>query len=242
MLVIPGIDLIDGRVVRLTHGDYDRKTDYGLDPLDVAHRFADAGAPWIHVVDLSGAKAGRPLQLEVFARLVAALPDVQFQIGGGIRNMESLEAALRAGAKRVVVGTALVKDPVFASEAFRRHGESVVAGIDTKEGKMATEGWREGGSIDGLELAQELVTRGCRRIVTTDIATDGAFTGPNIPWLKAMSQAVPVPVVASGGIASAADLDLLDREVPTVEGVIVGKALYEGRLSLAEAFLRERID
>lgn len=236
MLVIPGIDLIDGKVVRLTHGDYDRKTEYGLDPIEVAAQFAEAGAPWIHVVDLTGAKEGRPLQLELFARIVKSQPNVRFQIGGGIRGMEALEAALRAGASRVVVGTALVKDPKFAVEAFRLHGEAVVAGVDTKNGKMATEGWRDGGTVDGIDLAKELVSQGCRRIVTTDIATDGAFTGPNIPWLKAMSAAVSVPVVASGGISSAADLDLLDAEVPQVEGVIVGKALYEGRLSLAEAF------
>ena len=236
MRVIPGIDLIDGQVVRLTHGDYNRKTEYGLDPLEVAAQFAEAGAKIIHVVDLSGAKAGRPLQLELFARLVQSQPGVTFQIGGGIRNLEALEAALRAGASRVVVGTALVKNPEFAAAAFRLHGEAVVAGIDTKDGKMATEGWQEGGSVDGLDLARDLVAQGCRRIVTTDIATDGAFTGPNIPWLRAMSGAVSVPVVASGGISSAADLALLDAEVPQIEGVIVGKALYEGRLTLAEAF------
>jgi phosphoribosylformimino-5-aminoimidazole carboxamide ribotide isomerase len=234
MLILPAIDLIGGSCVRLTQGDYDRKTDYGLDPLDVAKRFADEGAEWLHMVDLDGAKVGHPVNLAVLERIARETP-LKVEFGGGIRDAGAADAAFAAGATRVVVGTALVRDEAFARDLFDRRGEGVVAGIDTREGKVAVHGWQEGGEVDGLELARRLVGMGCRRIITTDIATDGAFTGPNVAWLRAMAAAVPVPVIASGGIATVEDLSLLRRELPQIEGVIVGKAIYEGRFTVAEA-------
>jgi len=234
MLIIPAIDLIDGRCVRLTHGDYARRTDYNLDPLDVARQFADEGAEWLHVVDLDGAKAGEPVNLDVVRR-IAGLGILKVEFGGGLRHRGAVDVALAAGVSRVVLGTALVRDWDLAVSLFGDIPDQVVAGIDTRDGKVAVHGWLEGGEADGLELAQQLVGIGCRRIITTDIATDGAFTGPNVPWLRAMAEAVPVPVIASGGVAALSDLSLLARELPQLEGVIVGKAIYEGRLTVKGA-------
>lgn len=235
MLILPAIDLIDGRPVRLTQGDYDRKTDYGLDPLEVAKSFEDAGAEWLHMVDLDGAKAGYPVNLAVLER-VASGTRLRVEFSGGLRSFDHADSALAAGADRVVIGSRLASDLEFAAEAFTRYGEKIVAGIDTRQGMVSTHGWLETGKTSGTELAQKLVELGCRRIITTEIEQDGTFAGPDMAGLAKMIQAVDVPVIASGGVGTLAHLsELLTLPAPGAEGVIVGKALYEGKFSLEEA-------
>lgn len=234
MLILPAIDLIDKKCVRLTQGDYNRRTDYGLDPIEVAKQFADEGAEWLHVVDLDGAKAGQPINLDVI-EAITSQGILKVEMGGGIRDDESVRNALEAGVSRVVIGTALIRDPDWAASLFSSLGERIVAGIDTRDGKVAVHGWLETGETDGTELARKFVQIGCRRIITTDIATDGAFTGPNMEMLRGMVEATGIPVIASGGVASLDDLRLIRDDLPQIEGVIVGKALYEGRFTVAQA-------
>lgn len=235
MLIIPAIDLIDGRTVRLTQGDYARETDYGLDPVAVAKSFEADGAEWLHVVDLDGAKAGHPVNLPVLQR-IAFETSLKIEFGGGLRDFVSIDAALAMGAERVVLGSRLAQDFAFAEELFRRFGDQVVGGIDARDGMVAVEGWTETGTVSGTDLAVKLVGLGCRRIITTDIARDGSLVGPNLDWLVTMLAAVDVPVIASGGVSALSDLNLLrGLPAPGVEAVIVGKALYEGRFRLAEA-------
>ncbi len=235
MLILPAIDLIGGRTVRLVQGDYARETDYGLDPVEVAKSFEADGAEWLHVVDLDGAKAGRPFNLSVLERIASAT-SMRVEFGGGLRDVAAIDAALSAGAARVVLGSRLARDLEFAGTVFDAYGDRVVAGIDTRDGFVSVEGWLDTGSVEGTVLAQRLVGMGCRRIITTDIARDGAMIGPNLEWLTAMLSAVDVPVIASGGVCSLGDLSSLrGLPAPGVEGVIVGKALYEGRFTVREA-------
>jgi phosphoribosylformimino-5-aminoimidazole carboxamide ribotide isomerase len=235
VLILPAIDLIGGRTVRLSQGDYEQKTDYNLDPLEVARAFEADGAEWLHVVDLDGAKVGHPVNLEVLRR-IAEETRLRIEFGGGLRDMDSIDAALKAGAERVVLGSRLAQDLGFAAKVFAGYGERVVAGIDTRDGKVAVHGWLETGHDRGTDLAKRLEELGCRRVITTDIARDGSLVGPNLEALTEMAQAVSIPVIASGGVSVLKDLEDLKRlPAPGVEGVIVGKALYEGRFTLAEA-------
>jgi phosphoribosylformimino-5-aminoimidazole carboxamide ribotide isomerase len=230
MLIIPAIDLIDGRCVRLFQGDYDRKTEYSGDPVEVAKSFAEQGATWLHVVDLDGAKAGHPINLDTVRRIADA-GVIQVELGGGLRDEASVKLAFEAGVSRVVVGSAAIADETFASRCFEM-GDQAVLGIDTKEGYVAVHGWTATSRLTGMDLARRMITLGCRRIIYTDVATDGAFTGPNIPALQEM-MSLGVPVIASGGVSGAQDIEQLAEIGP--EGVIVGRALYEGRLTVAEA-------
>lgn len=235
MLILPGIDLIDGRPVRLTQGDYARMTDYNLDPVETAKRFEAEGALWLHIVDLDGAKAGHPINLATIERIASAT-SLSVECSGGLRTIDDIESALSAGATRVVLGSRLAADMEFAALVFPKYGERIVAGIDTKEGMVATHGWIETGTVPGTELARKLVDLGCQRIITTEIVKDGTFQGPDLEGLAKMIEAVPVPVIASGGVGSLEDLEALKTlPVPGVEGVIVGKALYEGRFTVAQA-------
>lgn len=235
MLILPAIDIIDGKTVRLTEGDYDRKTEYDIDPIDVARQFEAAGAEWLHVVDLDGAKKGELVNLDVVARIAKAT-SLKIELGGGLRSRASIDEALAAGVTRVVIGSRLANDPEFAQEVFQTYGERAVAGIDTRDGMVAVHGWLETGTVRGTDLAREMVKAGCRRIITTDISRDGRLIGPNLESLAEMVAAVDVPVIASGGVAVLEDIPTLRTlPEPGVEGVIIGKALYEGRFTLAEA-------
>ena len=235
MLILPAIDLIGGRTVRLVEGDYDRKTDYDLDPVAVAKGFEAEGAEWLHVVDLDGAKVGHPVNLDILRR-IAEETHLKIEFGGGLRDFDSIDLALRAGATRVVLGSKIAKDLGFAAKSFATYGEQVVAGIDTRDGKVAVHGWLETGQDRGTDLAQRLEEMGCKRVITTDISRDGALIGPNLTSLTEMIEAVSIPVIASGGVSVLKDLeDLKGLAAPGIEGVIVGKALYEGRFTLAEA-------
>lgn len=235
MLIIPAIDLRGGRCVRLTQGDYGRETIYDLDPVEVAQRFAAEGAEIVHVVDLDGAKGGSPQNLEIVAR-IAAEGGLPVEFGGGVRSLETAHRALEAGVQRVVVGSKLVQDAELSARFFSELGDRVVAGIDAREGKVATIGWTETSEVTAVELAQRVEAAGCRRIILTDIARDGELKGPNLDLLRDVVSAVKIPVIASGGVAVVEDLAQLRAAFPAgVEGVIVGKAIYENRFTVAQA-------
>ena len=231
MIFLPAIDLRGGRCVRLRQGDYAQETIYFDDPVAVARQFAVEGATWLHLVDLDGAKSGRPEHLQILRRIIEET-GLLVEWGGGVRTIESARAVLEAGAERVVVGSALVKNPGAADAMLSTFGGKIVAGIDAKEGKIAVEGWTEESTVDAIELILALKSKGLERAVVTDIANDGMLTGPN---LELLGRAVEtgVMIVQSGGIASLADL--LSTRGAGAEGVIVGKALYEGKFTVADA-------
>jgi phosphoribosylformimino-5-aminoimidazole carboxamide ribotide isomerase len=231
--VIPAIDLQGGRCVRLVQGDFDRATVYGDDPPGIARRWQAAGASRIHVVDLDGAKAGGPRQLGV-VREIAAAVSVPVQLGGGMRTLQDVEAALAAGVDRIVIGTRAIEDPGFVDRALARYGEKVGVGIDAKDGRVAVRGWVDVSDVDALDLARSMAGRGVKTIVYTDIARDGMLIGPNVEAMRRMAEAVPgVSVIASGGVGALGDI--LDLARTGTAGVIVGKAIYAGNVDLAEA-------
>ena len=227
----PAIDLRDGRVVRLTKGDYADETVYDDDPVAVAVGFADEGATWIHVVDLDAARTGDPVNRPVVARIAAALAGrCRLQTGGGVRTLADVVALATAGVTRVVMGSAAVRDPELVREAAAIM--PVAVGLDHRDGELAVHGWTEG---SGVRLADALASfPTAAAFVITDIARDGMLVGPDVEGLAAAAAATEIPVIASGGVASLADLAAL-AGVPGLAGVITGKALYEGRFTVAEA-------
>ena len=232
MEVIPAIDLKGGRCVRLLQGDFDKETVFSTDPGAVAQGWEQAGAPRIHVVDLEGAASGRPENAEAVARILESV-DIPVQLGGGIRNMETLEGWLDKGVQRVVLGTAAVEDPDFLQEALRRFGESVVVGIDARDGRVAASGWKRTTEVDAIELIERMKGLGAQRIIYTDISRDGMLSGPNLESVRQVVSSTKVPVIASGGVSTIEHLKSL-RELG-VEGAIVGRALYTGDVNLREA-------
>lgn len=232
MNILPAIDILDGRAVRLRQGRLDAVTVYNESPVDQAKRFIDSGAEWIHVVDLDGAVLGEPRNIEI-VHAIAEL-GVPVQTGGGIRTMETIDRMFDAGVQRVVLGTALVKEPMLVSEACARH-TGIVAGIDARDGKIAIEGWREGTDHGVLELILELEMLGVRRVAYTDISKDGMQTGVNYGAYRALTTQISIPIIASGGVSSLEDIRDLRTLGPQIEGVIVGRALYEGTFTLEEA-------
>jgi phosphoribosylformimino-5-aminoimidazole carboxamide ribotide isomerase len=234
VILYPAIDIRGGGAVRLMQGDYDRETAYDADPADAARRWAEDGAEFLHVVDLDGARAGSPQNLDAVRR-VADAAGCPIQVGGGLRDERAVEAVLAAGAARVVIGTAALRDPAFLARAVAAHGERVVVSIDARGGEVSLEGWTEGGGREAVELAEELGGRGVRRILFTSIEVDGTMEGPAIDELNAVAAATEAGVIASGGVGNLSDLELLGRvAAPNVEGAIVGRALYEGRFTVAE--------
>ncbi len=235
MIIIPAIDIRGGRCVRLLQGDYDRETVYGADPVEMALRWQSLGAERLHVVDLDGARDGAGVNREVIARIAGSLA-IPVQTGGGMRNEESIRWMLEHGVERCVVGTTAALDGDTAQALFERFGESLILGLDARDGKVAVQGWRQILDITAVDLAVRMVWAGAKRIIYTDIARDGMQTGANVTGLRTLAQAVDVPVIASGGIGSLGDIIALrPLERWGVEGVITGKALYEGTLSLPEA-------
>jgi len=232
VIIFPAIDLMGGQAVRLTQGAFEDARVYNADPVAQAMAFAAAGAEWIHLVDLDGAKAGHPVHLEVL-RQVAAETGLPVQFGGGLRTPVDMQAALEAGAARVIVGTRLTQDLDTAEALFAQFGEGLVAGLDARNGEVATHGWQEGSGQSILDLARQLVERGATRFIYTDIARDGVLGGPDLSGTVALLEATGVPVIASGGVAELSDLEQI--AATKLEGVIVGKALYEGRFTLQEA-------
>lgn len=243
MLILPAIDLRGGKCVRLIQGDYGQETVYGDDPLAVARQFADQGATWIHIVDLDGAKEGRTSleSLGIVQEIANANLGLHIEFGGGLTYEDPVENAFNSGVNRIVLGSAIVKNPRFAEKAFRTLGEQAVAGIDARDRKVAVHGWLETSEIDAVEMAVRVRDMGAHRIVLTDIARDGMLTGPNLDLLREVSQACGLPIVQSGGISSLEDLSLLSSlGDATPEGVITGKAIYEGRFTVAQAVAHAR--
>ena len=237
MIVFPAIDILDGKAVRLMQGRLDAVTVYNDDPVDQARAWIDGGAEWIHVVDLDGAVTGEPKNIALVHEIASL--GVPVQTGGGIRTMATVDRMFDAGVSRVVLGTALITQPALVAEACDRH-EGVVAGIDARDGKVAIEGWRQGTEFGVLELVRELELLGIRRLAYTDITKDGMQTGVNYGAYRALASQIDVPVIASGGVSTLEDLCDLAAIGPQVEGVIVGRALYENAFTLPEAIAAAR--
>jgi phosphoribosylformimino-5-aminoimidazole carboxamide ribotide isomerase len=235
MLIIPAIDIKDGRCVRLFQGDMDKETIYFERPIDAARHWAKEGATFIHVVDLNGAVEGRP----VHTREVEAIcreTGLSVELGGGLRSTESVQAVLGLGVSRVVVGTAAYDNQEFLRALCQRFPEKIVVGIDARNGKVAVKGWKETTSMDAIELAKRCQTDGASRIIYTDISRDGTREGLNVEETVKLARSVRIPVIASGGVATLDDIRrLLPLEKAGVEGVIVGRALYSGALTLSDA-------
>lgn len=234
MILYPAIDIRDGKAVRLAQGDYERETAYDDDPVAAARRWTEGGARWLHVVDLDGAKAGEPVNLDHVRRIVAAV-DVPVQLGGGLRDSKKVEEAISAGVDRVVLGTAAVRDPALAEAVALAHGERVVASLDARSGKVAAEGWTEESELEVTAAVAALGERGIRRFVYTPVEVDGLMEGPDLGSLRRVAEATDGEVIYSGGVGSIDDLrELAGLGLENVGGVIVGRALYERRFSVAE--------
>ena len=235
MQVIPAIDLLDGHCVRLHQGDYDQVTRFSDDPVAQALSWQQQGAQRLHLVDLDGARSGQPVNDAAVKAITAALA-IPVQLGGGVRTAARAEELLACGLDRVILGTVALEQPELVDELAARHPGRIVVGIDAKDGKVATRGWIEASSTEATELAQRFAASGIAAIISTDIATDGTLAGPNLDALRAMAKASAVPVIASGGIGTLEHLlSLLSLAPLGVEGVILGRALYDGRVVLAEA-------
>jgi phosphoribosylformimino-5-aminoimidazole carboxamide ribotide isomerase len=232
VILYPAIDLKDGACVRLKLGDMNAATVYNADPAAQARAFRDIGFPWLHVVDLNGAFAGRSVNgAAVDAILEAVAPSMRVQLGGGIRDMAAIEAWLTKGISRVILGTVALRDPQLVKAAAKAFPGRVVVGIDARGGKVAVEGWAESAELTATELARRFEDAGVAAIVYTDIDRDGVLKGLNLPATLALARAVSIPVIASGGLASMDDIEALCQpEAAVLDGAITGRALYDGRL------------
>jgi phosphoribosylformimino-5-aminoimidazole carboxamide ribotide isomerase len=237
VILYPAIDIRGGQAVRLLQGDYERETTYDADPAEAASRWAGEGAEYLHVVDLDGAKAGEPRNLDAVRRIAAAVA-CPIQVGGGLRDAGSVAALLDAGAARVVIGTAALRDPAFLDRALAEHGERIVVSVDAREGKVSLAGWTETSDVDVATAVADLGRRGVARFLCTAIEVDGTMEGPALGELERIAAATEARVIASGGVGTTEDLAALaqlGRRTPNLEGAIVGRALYERRFGVAEA-------
>ena len=231
----PAIDLKGGQVVRLKRGEMDQATIYADDPAAQARSFIEAGFTWVHMVDLDGAFAGKPANAAAVRAIIAAVPGAKLQLGGGIRSMETAEAWLDAGVSRIILGSAAVKDPDFARAACRAFPGRVALGIDARDGMVATEGWAETSDVSATDLAHRFEDSGAAAVIYTDIARDGMLSGVNVAATAALALAVRLPVIASGGVAGIEDITALRAEGAGIEGAILGRALYDGRIEPKQA-------
>jgi phosphoribosylformimino-5-aminoimidazole carboxamide ribotide isomerase len=235
VILYPAIDIRGGKAVRLTEGDFERETAYDDDPVDAALRFAEAGVKIIHVVDLDGARSGKPVNVKTIRRIADAVP-FPIEVGGGLRDAESIADLLRAGAERVVIGTAAMRDPKFLAEMLEQHPERVVVSVDARGGKISLAGWSEPTDVDVADAVADLTERGVERFLFTPIEVDGTLAGPGFEQLAEVAAATSASVIYSGGVGTLDDLRRLKAEAaPNVEGVIVGRALYEERFTVDEA-------
>ena len=235
MLLIPAIDLKGGRCVRLRQGRMDDDTVFSDDPLAVARRWVDAGARRLHIVDLDGAVAGKPVNAAIIHRIVETFPDVPLQVGGGIRDEETIEAYLDAGVRYVIIGTTAVNEPHFVGDVAVAYPGHVIVALDAKDGKVAIDGWSKLSNHDVIDLAQHFERDGVEAIIYTDISRDGMLSGVNVASTVRLAQAIAIPVIASGGIATLDDIRALGEVAGEgVAGAILGRALYEGKLDFAE--------
>ena len=235
MEVIPAIDLLDGKCVRLYQGDYDRASIFNDNPVEVARQWASQGATRLHVVDLDGAKSGKSVNLSVIEAIARAI-DIPVQVGGGLRNRAGVSRLLDTGVQRAILGTVAVENPELVTQLCDEFRDRIVVGIDARNGKVATRGWLETSEVDATELAKQMATAGAAAIIYTDIHRDGTMSGPNMVALRELAESIDIPVIASGGVSSLTDLlSLLSLESAGVTGAIVGKAIYTGDVSLTEA-------
>ena len=236
LVLYPAVDLKNGQCVRLRRGDMEQATVYSLDPASQARAWQEAGFAWLHVVDLNGAFAGRPVN-EAAARAILAAVSVPVQLGGGIRDMAGVEAWLSAGVRRVILGSAAVTNPALVRDACRAFPGRVAVGIDARDGWVATEGWAETSDMAATDLARRVEDAGAAAVIYTDIARDGMLSGLNLAQTVALAAHLSIPVIASGGVGEMEDLRALKRDAvgTRIEGVIVGRALYDGRIDPASA-------
>jgi len=232
VILYPAIDIRGGRCVRLIEGDFDRETAYDSDPSAAARRWVDAGAEWLHVVDLDGAVEGKPINREAIANIRAAV-DVPIQLGGGLRLLTDLDEALGAGINRAILGTVALRDPELVISAVARWGDRIAVALDARDGRLATDGWLGQSNARAIDVAQRLAQARVRHFIFTDIRRDGTLTGPNLENLIELIEQVDADVIASGGIASLEDLQAVAAVGAT--GAVIGRALYDGRIDLAEA-------
>jgi phosphoribosylformimino-5-aminoimidazole carboxamide ribotide isomerase len=232
MQIWPAIDLRGGNCVRLLQGDYDRETVFGTDPAAMARRWVAQGAEYLHLVDLDGARDGHTVNREAIRSILAAVP-IPCELGGGIRDERTIDDMLSMGLTRLVVGTKALTDPQWFREMCRKYPGKLAAGIDARDGRVATNGWLETSQMAATDLARSLAGEPIAAIIYTDIAKDGMMAGPNVQAMSEMRRAVDVPVIASGGVTTASDVESLARV--GVAGCIIGRSLYEGKLTLAEA-------
>lgn len=234
MYLLPAIDILGGKAVRLAKGDYSQVTVYNEDPVAQARAFEQAGARWVHVVDLDGARSGVPENAAIVERIVRET-NLRVEVGGGIRSLDTVKRLADIGAARMVLGTALVNDPELARAAIELvGGDRLTAGIDAKNGEVAVSGWVEGSGVQAVDLARAMAAAGFKHVVYTDIARDGMQTGIDPAAYVRMAQAFGNPVIASGGVASVADIRSLAPVASSIEGVITGRAIYEGTLTVAD--------
>jgi phosphoribosylformimino-5-aminoimidazole carboxamide ribotide isomerase len=238
--LFPAIDLRGGRCVRLVEGDFDQETVYGDDPLATARGFASAGAAWIHVVDLDAARTGEPVNRAVIAEIAAAVgPEVEIQTGGGVRTREDVEQLLEAGVSRVVIGTAALEQAGFLRSMCDEWPGRVAAGVDHRHGEVRLRGWVDGAGVNVTDAVRSFGDDGAAAVVVTDISRDGTLAGPDLPGLRDLLDSFDIPLIASGGVSGPADLEAL-AGLRTIQGrrlagVIVGKAIYEGRVDVGTA-------
>ena len=233
MILFPAIDLKDGQAVRLVHGDMGQTTVFNDDPAAQAREFVSAGCQWLHLVDLNGAFAGEPVNAAPVEAILKACP-VPAQLGGGIRDMKTIESWIDKGLARVILGTVAVEDPDLVREAARAFPGQVAVGLDARNGMVATRGWAEETDVEVTELAKSFEDAGITAIIYTDIMRDGAMKGPNIPATEALAKSVSIPVIASGGVSSLDDLVAL-KQTGVISGAISGRALYDGAIDLHAA-------
>ncbi len=235
MIIFPAIDIRGGKCVRLTKGCFDQETIFADQPVDMAKRWASEGAEYLHLVDLDGALAGKPVNTAAIKEIVKAVT-TPVQLGGGIRTLENIRECLEAGVQRVILGSIAVKDPELVAAACKEYGDRIVVGIDARDGLAAVEGWGVTGGVSAEELAKRMAAVGVARIIYTDISRDGMLSGVNVAATAALAKASGISIIASGGVKDIADIQAIkEMENDGIEGVIVGKAIYLGSLDLGEA-------
>ncbi len=232
MIVYPAIDIRGGQAVRLVEGDYNQETVFDADPVDAAKRWANAGAEWIHIVDLDGARDGTRANANAIARIRAAVPQ-KLELGGGLRTMADIREVANLGIDRMIIGSAAISNPDFVEEAVSEFGDRIAVGLDARNGKLAAQGWLDQTEIDAVEAAQRFASIGVRHFIFTDIHRDGKLAGPNIQALEEMISAVPGNIIASGGIGTLEDVRRV-RDA-NAAGVIIGAALYRETITLKDA-------
>ena len=235
MIIYPAIDIRGGRCVRLTEGRFDAETVFADDPAEMALKWAGLGAEFLHLVDLDGALAGEGKNVPVIERILQSV-SIPVQLGGGIRNLETIEKLLALGVTRLILGSAAVKNPQLVEEACKKYPGHIAVGIDAKNGEVAIEGWGKGSGVAATELAKQMATYGVETIIYTDISRDGMLSGVNVEATAALARACGVPIIASGGVASIEDIRRVKAvEADGVQGCIIGKAIYTGAVDLKEA-------